>query len=238
VLRDATGWERATVGFYFSAIRGFLRWAKNGISEDRAIWRLPAGVAHRRRWLTKTQLLDLLHAAPRQARLLVALEGFNGLRRIEVLRLRVQDVNLAENLLNVLGKGRMGGKWRQIPLQRVARDELKTAMEGRGDGDRIIPYSPSGADKLLQNAVEAARFSDHGVKVSHHDLRRSFGRLANAAGMDLIQLKNLYEHASMDMTVHYVGLDMDRMRAGLDQFDQFMGRELPCHEPNQATSLT
>jgi integrase len=225
ILRDATGWERATVEFYFSSIRGFLRWAKNGISEEKTVWRLPIGVARRRRWLTKTQLLDLLHAAPRRARPLIALEGFNGLRRIEVLRLRVQDVNLSENLLNILGKGRMGGKWRQIPLQRMVRTELMEAMVGKNEGDQIMPFSSSGADNLLQSAAEAARFGECGVKVSHHDLRRSFGRLAHAAGMDLIQLKNLYGHASMDMTVHYVGIDLDQMRSGLDQFDRYMGRE-------------
>lgn len=115
VLRDAAGWERATVEFYFSSIRGFLRWAKNGVSEEKAVWRLPMGVARRRRWLTKAQLLDLLHAAPPRARLLVALEGFNGLRRIEVLRLRVQDVNLSENLLNVQGKGAYGRQMEANP---------------------------------------------------------------------------------------------------------------------------
>ncbi len=35
--------------------------------------------------------------------------------------------------------------------------------------------------------------------------------------MDLVQLKNLYGHTSLDQTVHYIGLDEDRMRAGLDR---------------------
>ena len=34
--------------------------------------------------------------------------------------------------------------------------------------------------------------------------------------MDLVQLKNLYGHSSLDQTVHYIGLDEDEMRAGLD----------------------
>ena len=223
VLRERAGWERSTLQFYYSAARGFARWGRNGIAEDRGVWRLPSGVARRRRWLTRAQLQELLRSASDRARLLVALEGFNGLRRVEVLRLRARDVGLADGLLNVLGKGRMGGKWRQVPLHRVARAELERTLRGKNPEDRILPLSASGADNLLRGAAIAAGFEGRGVRISHHDLRRSFGRLANAAGMDLIQLKNLYGHASIDMTVHYVGLDMDRMRSGLDRFERFMG---------------
>jgi hypothetical protein len=41
--------------------------------------------------------------------------------------------------------------------------------------------------------------------------------------MDLVQLKNLYGHTSLDQTVHYIGLDEDEMRAGLDRLATFMG---------------
>jgi hypothetical protein len=40
--------------------------------------------------------------------------------------------------------------------------------------------------------------------------------------MDLVQLKNLYGHTSLDQTVHYIGLDEDEMRAGLDRLDSMM----------------
>lgn len=42
------------------------------------------------------------------------------MRRCEVKRLTIQDVQL--NLINVLGKGRGGGKWRNLPW---AVDTLK-----------------------------------------------------------------------------------------------------------------
>src|SRR4029077_6612735 len=62
-------------------------------------------------------------------------------------------------------------------------------------------------------------FPLQGVKVSHHDLRRTFGRLAHQSGMDLIQLKNLYVHSSVEMTVHYIGIDTDEMREGLNRIE-------------------
>jgi len=40
--------------------------------------------------------------------------------------------------------------------------------------------------------------------------------------MDLVQLKNLYGHSSLDQTVHYIGLDEDEMRAGLNKLANFI----------------
>ena len=223
LLRARREWARATTQFYFAGLRQFLRWSGNPISEQAEIWRLPPGASARRRWLSVDDLARLLRAASGRARLIVALEGFNGLRRIEVLRLRAQDVSLAEGWLNVRGKGRMGGKWRQIPLSNVARSELEGWLTGIPPEARILPYSASWADVQLAKAAHAAGFAHRGVHVSHHDLRRTFGRIAYESGMDLVQLKNLFGHSNLDMSVHYIGLDMDRMREGLGHIDRAVG---------------
>jgi len=88
--------------------------------------------------------------------------------------------------------------------------------------------SRSGADLILRRVAERAGFPSLGLRVSHHDLRRTFGRVAHKAGMDLVQLKNLYGHTSMDQTVHYIGLDEDEMRDGLNRLANFIG---PLLEP-------
>jgi integrase len=219
-LRDRPLWQRGTTQFYFAALRQFLRWRGNPVADQPELWRLPPSVSQRRRWITREQLVRLFRAADAPARLLIALEGFNGLRRVEVLRLRASDVNLVEGWLNVRGKGRMGGKWRQIPLSEVARRELKHHLEGLRPLDPILPYSASWADQKLAAAVSRACLGDRGFRVSHHDLRRTFGRIAHSSGMDLVQLKNLLGHASLEMSVHYIGLDLERMRQGLTQVDR------------------
>jgi len=219
-LRTQMGWEKATTEFYFAGLRQFLRWRANPVADRPEVWRLPSSTSQRRRWITREQLAALFGASSGPARLIVALEGFNGLRRVEVLRLRVMDVNVAEGWLNVRGKGRMGGKWRQIPLSDIARAELQAHIAGIRPEDRVLPYSASWADNQVAKAVQAAGFPKLGVKVSHHDLRRTFGRVAHDSGMDLIQLKNLFGHSSLEMTVHYVGLDLQRMREGLSRVDR------------------
>ncbi|HTT25338.1 MAG TPA: site-specific integrase [Thermoplasmata archaeon] len=225
-LREGLPWEKATFAIHFAALKQFLRWGRNPLAGSRRVWRLPSGAPVHRRWLTRGQLERLYRSARGSERLLVALEGLNGLRRIEVLRLRSKDVRLAQGTIAVLGKGRYGGKWRTIPMHPEVRRLIQRSMRGRRDEDRLFPRSASGADLALARAVDRAGLSAAGIKVSHHDLRRTFGRLAHDAGMDLVQLKNLLGHTSVEMTVHYIGIDADRMRSALTRlsFDPSSGR--------------
>ena len=88
--------------------------------------------------------------------------------------------------------------------------------------DPVLGISCSTADMDLRKAAREAGFGSQ-FAVSHHDLRRTFGRLAHEAGMDLVQLRYLLGHSSIDMTVHYIGLDSARMREGLGKFAEFTG---------------
>ncbi len=222
-LRERLPWEKSTFRLHFAAVRPFLAWAGNPVAARGRVWALPSGEPTHRRWLTKEQLVQLYRASQGSGRLLVALEGFNGLRRVEVLRLRAKDVGLDEQALRVLGKGRNGGKWRTVPVYPQTRPLLERAVLGLRPSDRLLPISRSAADLLLTRTAAAAGLTAQGVRVSHHDLRRTFGRLAHAAGMDLIQLKNLFGHTSVEMTVHYIGLDADSMREGLERLRESLG---------------
>ncbi len=222
-LRRGLPWEKATFALHFTALRQFLAWAGNPIAARRSVWALPSGEPTHRRWLTKDQLLRLYRASTGFGRVIVALEGLNGFRRVEVLRLRAKDVTLDEGCIAVLGKGRNGGKWRKVPIYPSVRPVLEQALVGLRPSDRVVPLSKSGADLLLAKAATAAGLAEAKVRVSHHDLRRTFGCLAHAAGTDLIQLKNLFGHSSLEMTVHYIGLDADTMREGLERLSVSLG---------------
>ncbi len=222
-LRAGLPWETATFAIHFQALRQFLRWGRNPIAEERALWLLPSPAPIHRRWLTKTQLVELYRASRGVERVIVALEGLNGLRRVEVLRLRVKDVLLDDGCLRVLGKGRRGGKWRNIPLQREVQRVLGAWIRNLPGESRVVPLSRSGADAALQRAARRANFPADGVKVSHHDLRRTFGRLANASGMSLISLQGLYGHGSPALSAHYIGLDFEELRSALSKLDSVLG---------------
>lgn len=216
ILRRSLPWASTSIALHFAALRRFLRWAGNPLASDGRAWSLPTGTPSHRRWLTQTDLARLYRSARGLERLVVSLEGFNGLRRIEVLRLRSKDVDLPRRRLRVLGKGKNGGKWRTVPLFSETEKVLRSQTSEDGPDSPVVPLSRSGVDLLLRRAAVRSGLIRRGICVSHHDLRRTFGRLSHQAGMDLVQLKNLYGHASLDQTVHYIGLDEDEMRAGLD----------------------
>lgn len=218
-IRLRLGWERNTLLVYFAALRPFLRFLHLPLAESKGVWRLPSGESTHRRWLNQEQLSKLLRASRGDERLIVALEGYNGLRRVEILRLRTRDVDLEKGVLRVCGKGRGGGKWRTIPLSRIAQRELARRVEAPSATDHLLPRSASWVDVRLSRAAERAGLP---TKVSNHDLRRTFGRLAYHSGMGLVDLKNVLGHQSVDMTTHYIGLDEDHMREGLARFDSKM----------------
>lgn len=234
-LKAALPWSPATFSVHFNALRRFLRWAHNPLAAHRGLWAVPTETTGRRRWLAPEQLALLYRAAQGRERILLALEGFNGLRRVEVLRLRVKDIDFGRQRLRVLGKGRNGGKWRTLPMFSETALALRPVALDNSENSMVVPLSRSGADLALRRVANRAGFPDLGLRVSHHDLRRTFGRLAHKAGMDLVQLKNLYGHTSLDQTVHYIGLDEDEMRAGLDRLASLLGpllrSEPPTHEP-------
>ncbi len=222
-LKGNLPWSPATFALHFNALRRFLRWAHNPLAAHRGLWAVPAETTGRRRWLAPEQLARLYRAARGREQILLALEGFNGLRRVEVLRLRVKDIDFARQRLRILGKGRNGGKWRTLPMFSETARALRPVSSEVSEDSMVVPLSRSGADLMLRRVADRAGFPGLGLRVSHHDLRRTFGRLAHKAGMDLVQLKNLYGHRSLDQTVHYIGLDEDEMRAGLDRLASFIG---------------
>lgn len=218
-LRERLGWSRNGLAVYFAALRKFLRFRGYALAEERGAWRLPSGEATRRRWITPDQLVLLGQVARGEEKVLVVLEGYNGLRRIEVKRMRVRDLDFAQRRIRVCGKGRSGGKWRTIPMTLATAEQLRPWVEGRAEDTLVLPRSASGLDLLLSRAVRRAGL---GVRVSNHDLRRTFGRQAYQSGMSLVDLKNFLGHVSVDMTTRYIGIDEDRMREGLSKFDERM----------------
>lgn len=221
--RDGLSWATPTFAVHFQALRQFLRWAGNPIAADRSLWRLPSGMPVHRRWLTREQLLCLYRGSQGVERVIVALEGFAGLRRVEVLRLRVKDVLLEEGSIRVLGKGRHGGKWRNIPLQGEVERVLRVWIKSKASEERVVPLSRSGADAALQRAARRSGLLEAGVRVSHHDLRRTFGRIANASGMSIISLQGMFGHASPALSAHYIGLDYDEIRNALARMGSYLG---------------
>ena len=87
----------------------------------------------------------------------------------------------------------------------------------------MYPHHPKAADRDRLSTTERAGL---GVRVSVHDLRRSFGRIAYRNGCLLVPLRNLLGQEALDMTIRRVGVESGEMTAGLGRFEQAMRERL------------
>ena len=223
-LRDSPEWAPKTRSLYLQVLRGFLRWDGHSLAGARGLWALDGSPLHRR-WLSKEQLLSAWGACSCLLdRLCVAATGFNGLRRIELLRLRIRDLSLAlpNPEIRVWGKGRNGGKFRTIPVEPRFYAALVEAATGRRPEERVYPFAQTSFDDRLSRIGKAAGLP---FRLSGHTLRRTFGRIAYDAGVPLPAIQAIYGHASPAVTTNYIGVEGTRMAAGLAQFERFLSTE-------------
>ncbi len=225
-IKGCGHWGPRTLKTKFSVLRGFLRWADHPLSDGKnAVWRLPSGSPDRRAWIGRDEMVALFGKATGRVRVRVVLQGFNGLRECEVRRLRVRDLTMAlpRPTLTIRGKGRFGGKFRTIPLDPMTQTVLERWVRGRGADERLYPVGHSVADGEL---AALGRACEVRVRVTGHVLRRSFGRLAYQAGVPVPTIQRIYGHASLDQTLHYVGIGEEEMTEGFAVFDRHVSRGL------------
>ena len=151
-----------------------------------------------------------------QDHMLLALLYQTGLRRAELLGLRVDDIDLRRRELLVRGKG---NKERRVPfgpglaegLQRLLylRSAAKVDVPEVFVTERLRPLYP----KYVYNKVrEYLSAVTHETKKSPHVLRHSFATHLTEGGADLNAVKGLLGHASLAATQLYTHNNLERLR--------------------------
>ncbi|MFM7719436.1 MAG: site-specific tyrosine recombinase XerD [Actinomycetota bacterium] len=225
---DAKPYRATSVVRGLSSIRSFHRFlVREGeatADPSRAVVRprLPRSLP---RPLPVEDVLRLLEAPPktvvglRDRAVLETLYG-GGLRVSELVGLDVDDVDLEEGSVRVLGKG---GKEREVPLGRHAvraigayrtraRPDLATARS-RGAlflNQRGGRLTRQGCTGILAAAVQRAGLADR--RVTPHTLRHSFATHLLEGGADVRVVQELLGHASVATTQVYTLVTRDHLR--------------------------
>ncbi len=159
-------------------------------------------------------LLDL------RDRAIVELFYSSGLRVSELTGLDVGSLDLRENLVRVLGKGR---KERIVPVGRKAHEALHTYLEERGGPDEEEPlFLNARGGRLTPRSVQRnlkTRLIKAGVikDISPHALRHSFATHLLDGGADLRAIQELLGHASLSTTQKYTQVSVDQLMAVYDK---------------------
>jgi integrase len=176
-------------------------------------------------WLTRHQAEQLINSPDcttlkgRRDRAILAVMIGCGLRREEVARLQLADVQQRDGrwcIVDIRGKH---GRVRTVPMPswaKVAIDEWAAAAEisegfvfrGVNKGDRMTGDSLT--SQGIWRCVE--KYSD----VSPHDLRRTYAKLAHKGGAKLDQIQLSLGHASLMTTERYLGVSQDLHDAPCD----------------------
>ena len=154
----------------------------------------------------------------------------------EVLRLRPEDIR--EDYIMVKGKGPLGGKPRRIPFHRdTARVMALYARHRDGliaEARRRYPKSTVVPDSLIIR-IHGGRLYEYeedgwgwdksfliplreacGFHFTNHTLRRTFGRALWQAGVPVETISKLLGHDTTEVTLRYIGVDMDHMRSAME----------------------
>ncbi|MBB1060864.1 tyrosine recombinase XerC [Marilutibacter spongiae] len=145
-------------------------------------------------------------------RALLELFYSSGLRLSELCALRWRDLDLADALVTVLGKG---GKQRSVPLGSHARAALADwrAAGPAGEGDPVFPgrngpITPRAVQlRLRKLALQQGLFK----RVHPHLLRHSFASHILESSGDLRGVQELLGHADIATTQIYTHLDYQHL---------------------------
>jgi integrase/recombinase XerD len=190
--------------------------------------------------LSKEEVLRLFAAEPNlDYRVLLMTAYSAGLRRAELVRLRVEDIDRQRMVICVRqGKGR---KDRYVPLSRTLLDALGDSARLGQPKDWLFPgrrpgqyLSPRTAACICTRAATAAGLSKH---VSLHTLRHSFATHLLEAGIDVRRIQVLLGHAKLHTTAIYTHVSQDRIRATPSPLDLLVtdGPAKPEMDPSQNT---
>lgn len=153
--------------------------------------------------VSEPELARLLKAADGDARTMILLAAFAGLRIHEIAKIKGTDLDRSTWRLHVVGKRSSEA---YLPLHPVIRDAVeaypKTALwfpardeEGRKTKDPITPRDV--ADLIRQVMVRA------GVKASAHQLRHRYGTVLLEQTGNIRTVQELMRHASISSTQIY-----------------------------------
>lgn len=159
-------------------------------------------------------LLDL------RDRAIVELFYSSGLRVSELTSLDVGSLNMRDQLVRVVGKGR---KERILPIGRKSHEALTAYLEARGEPDEETPlFLNAQGGRLTPRSVQRnlkTRLIKAGVlkDISPHALRHSFATHLLDGGADLRAIQELLGHASLSTTQKYTQVSVDQLMSVYDK---------------------
>jgi len=150
--------------------------------------------------------------------LMIALLYVTGMRREELAKVQLSDIDMRQGLIRVIGKG---NKERLVPIGDTTLTDLKEYLKKR---DRFAAETVCSSSALFLNRTGnplSMRSIDRRVKLfgrgegidfTPHTLRHSFATHLMENGADLMLIKEILGHASLSTTQKYTHVTAETMK--------------------------
>jgi integrase/recombinase XerD len=176
--------------------------------------------------LSLEEVARLIDAASNlQARAILMLLYSTGIRRSELVRLRVEDID-SERMIVHIRQGK-GGKDRDVPLPPALLDTLREYWRWKKPKTWLFPrgIAKRGDQHLTDKAVwyvcaEAARHAGLKKRVAPHMLRHSFATHLLENGADLPTIQILLGHADLEATSIYLHLSRRHLETTVNPLER------------------
>ncbi len=193
------------------------------------LWNQTDDFAPNRKFIDSGQWESLVEGVPARTRLILYLGAGMGLRRAEIAKIKLTDID--GRFLTVHGKGH-GPEGKVVRLEMPAPvidaivDWLPERMEfirkwgDNSDGRLLInqwrgkgtPMTPGTVGDVVRRLGR-----ERGIEVTAHSLRRLYASTIHKSGVDTDTLRRMMRHVNVQTTLScYVNADPERMNAARD----------------------
>jgi len=138
---------------------------------------------------------------------------FTGFRKSEAASLRWEDIDLSERIIRLSASRTKAGRKLDLPMSDFLYDLLVARRALGRDGPFLFPAnSRSGHMEEPRFALDTIA-ERTGIKITTHDLRRTFITVAESTNIPIYALKGLVNHSlGTDVTAGYVIAGAERLR--------------------------
>ena len=229
---DDSGLSPATINLRMCAVRAWVVEAMDNSLLDPVIG---AGILRIKgvksegvrtgNWLDKKQAQAVLDnkdiTTPKglRDRAIIAVAVGSGLRRSEIASLKVEDIQQRESrwvILDIIGKG---GRVRTVPIKSWVKEAVDQWLIEADISEGLIFRAVRKGGQVIGESMSSQAVQDVIVKygkISAHDLRRTFAKLAHVGGCPVDQIQISLGHKSLLTTERYLGVRQDLTSAPCD----------------------
>ncbi len=226
-------WSAVTFHQYFKHFNCFFKWCisreymesnpMEGIEKPKMETRIPRRLTLDEARLVLDASFHMKYAYRFERyrnRAIVAVMLFTGLRKQEVINLKLQDVNFEEKMLFVdQGKG---GKDRNVPLNARLIVILQEYLQDRERLERTSLQFFTGLNENRPFGVQCVKYLFDRLRkktkldFSAHTLRHSFATLMLEGGCDIYTLSKMMGHAKITTTTIYLACSPKQLSKSIE----------------------